>query len=107
MRNALLCTVNFIQIIFKLPFPTPSLNGVGFICHNSSKIVMKRVTFLFEGFEEAFNECFFSKNKKQTVFSTRLSFQRQTDNKPAEIPIEVAFMMCSFTIQPSLASANT
>ena len=45
-----------------LPFSSPSLN-------NSSDIVAKRVAFSFEGLEETFGECFFSRSKKQAVLS--------------------------------------
>jgi len=52
-----------------LPFSSPSLNGVWLIHHNSSEIVAKLVAFSFEGLEETFGECFFSRSKKETVFS--------------------------------------
>ena len=52
-----------------LPFSSPSLDGVWLIHHNSSEIVAKRVAFSFEGLEETFGECFFSRSKKQAVFS--------------------------------------
>ena len=82
-----------------LPFSSPSLNGVWLIHHNSSEIVAKRVAFSFEGLEETFGECFFSRSKKQTVyFPLTISVWRQSENEPAEIPIEEASLIWSFTI---------